>query len=67
MVANTLAKEDEARKIYDQLFEERLMKFYKETVSLKEKELSFDDFVKLVNKQSGKNKILDSLSNLVKF
>lgn len=67
MVANTLAKEEEARRIYDQLFEKRLLSFYKETVSLKEKELSFDEFVKLVNKQSGKNKILDSLSNLVKF
>ncbi len=67
MANNFLSKEEEAQRIYDQVFETKLLSFYKDTVTLKEKEISFDDFVKLANKQSGKNKIFESLSNLVKF
>lgn len=37
----------EAQQIYDMLAEEKLTKYFKETVKLEEKEVSYDDFVKI--------------------
>ncbi len=41
-----LENKDEAQRITDQLFTEKLMQFYKENVKLETKEMSFDEFIK---------------------
>jgi trigger factor len=41
-----LQNNDESRKIFDLILEERLISYLKETVKLKEKTVSYDDFVK---------------------
>ena len=41
-----LENNDESRKIFDQLLEDRLISYLKETVKLNEKKVSYDDFVK---------------------
>ncbi|GAB5539546.1 MAG: trigger factor [Salibacteraceae bacterium] len=64
---NFLQKEEEVRKVYDQLLDEKLMSFYKEAVKLQEKEVSFDEFVKLASTKPGKGKFMDQVSNLLKF
>ncbi|UTW64469.1 trigger factor [bacterium SCSIO 12741] len=64
---NYLEKNEESRRIYEQLMFEKLLKLYKETLNLKTKEVSFDDFVKLATGNAPKKGILDSLSNLVKM
>lgn len=51
---NTIAKQvlenrEEAQRITDQLFSEKLLKFYKNTVKLDEKKVSFDEFLKQMN------------------
>ncbi len=43
-----LENPDEGRRIAEQLFSAKLLKFYKETVKMNEKEVSFDEFLKLV-------------------
>ncbi len=42
---------DEARKIQDMLYENKLQQFFKSYVKLSEKEVSYDDFVKIANKE----------------
>lgn len=64
---NFLQKEEEVRKVYDQLFDERMADFYKNNVKLQEKEVTFDEFVKLASSKSGKGKFMDQVSNLLKF
>lgn len=64
---NYLAKNEESRQIFEQLMQEKLLTMYKETLNLKTKEVSFDDFVKLATGNNAKKGILDSLSNLVKM
>ncbi|MEX2598006.1 MAG: trigger factor [Salibacteraceae bacterium] len=64
---NFLQKEDEVRKTYEQLFDERMNDFYIKTVKLQEKEVTFDEFVKLASSKSGKGKFMDQVSNLLKF
>ena len=44
-----LQNKEEANRIYDMLSEEKLTTFFKETVKLKNKEVSYDDFVKLAS------------------
>lgn len=46
-----LENQEEAQKIYEQLYQEKLKQYYKDTVKLKEKEIDYDDFVKLANKK----------------
>lgn len=65
-VQNFLQNEEQVRNLYDQLLDEKLMKFYKETVKLQEKEVSFDEFVKLASSKPGKGKFMDQISNLLK-
>jgi len=67
MAANILSKEEEAKRVHDQLLDEKLIEFYKSSVSLKNKEISFNDFVKLANKSNKKSSIMEGISNLVKF
>ncbi|MEQ9188175.1 MAG: trigger factor [Cryomorphaceae bacterium] len=64
---NFLQKEEEVRKVYDQLMEEKLSAFYNEIVKLQEKEVTFDEFVKLASNKAGKGKFMDQVSNLLKF
>ena len=44
-----LANQDEARKIYDMLYDEKLNSYVKENASVKEKEVSFDKFVEMAS------------------
>jgi len=64
---NFLQKEEEVRKVYDQLMDERISEYYKNTVKLQEKEVTFDEFVKLASTKAGKGKFMDQVSNLLKF
>lgn len=43
-----LQNQEEAKKLQDQIVSEKLLKFYKDNVKLKEKEVTYDDFVKEV-------------------
>ena len=45
-----LSKQDEARRIYDQKAEEKLMAVIKSTAKVEEKEISSDKFRKLYEK-----------------
>ena len=45
------ANQEEARRVYDQIYGSKLRKLYNETVKIKEKNISYDDFVKLAEKK----------------
>ena len=45
-----LGNQDEVKRLSEQLMSQKLLTFFKENVKLKEKEISFDDFVKEVYK-----------------
>ena len=47
---NVLSNEEEARKIYDSLYDQKVLNFLKDTVKINEKEISYDDFAKLASK-----------------
>lgn len=42
---NTMSKNEEIRKVYEQLFEERLMEMIREKCTINKKSVSFDEFV----------------------
>ncbi len=44
-----LGNQDEARKIYDMLYDEKLIAYVKENASVDDKEVSFDKFVKMAS------------------
>lgn len=46
---NILQNRDEANRIYDMLAEQKLTTFFKETVKLNEKEISYDEFVEMAS------------------
>ncbi len=46
-----LENQEEGQRIADQLFSEKLLQYYKSTVKLDEKKVSFDEFLKLVQKE----------------
>lgn len=48
---NILKNEEERKKIYDQIFDERTLKVYKENFKLTEKSISYDQFVKLASEK----------------
>ena len=48
---NILKNDDERKKISDQLFDERTLVIYKEIFKLKNKSISYDDFVKLASEK----------------
>jgi trigger factor len=48
---NVLGNKEEAQRITEQLFTEKLVKFFKENLKLNEKEVSFDDFIKEATKK----------------
>ncbi len=47
---NVLGNQEEAQRINDQLFQQKLMDFFKNTFKLDEKEVTYEEFVKAVNK-----------------
>ena len=51
IVASILMKEDERKKIYDQLYDQKTLEIYKENFKLIEKAISYDDFVKLASEK----------------
>jgi trigger factor len=42
-----LGNQDEARKVYDMLYDQKLIAYIRENASVKEKEVSFDKFVEM--------------------
>jgi hypothetical protein len=52
IATNILKNEEERKKIYDQVFDERTLTVYKENFKLKEKSISYDDFVKLASEKN---------------
>jgi len=46
-----LQNQEEAKNLYMMMYDTRLMKIYKEEIKLKEKEISYEDFVKLAYEQ----------------
>ena len=49
IAANILKNEEERKKVYDQIFDERTLVVYKENFKLIEKSISYDEFVKLAS------------------
>lgn len=49
-----LQNQDESRRLYEQLYQLKLRDLYNKTVKIKEKEISYDDFVKLAEKKRKK-------------
>ena len=47
---NVLSNEEEARKIYDSLYDQKVLNFLKNTIKVNEKEISYDDFAKIASK-----------------
>ena len=52
IINNILKNEDERKKIYDQIYDQKTLLVYKENFKLKEKNISYDDFVKLASEKS---------------
>ena len=48
---NVLSNQEEARKIYDSLYDQKVLNFLKDTLKITEKEVSYDDFVKIASKE----------------
>lgn len=66
MAARYMENQDEIRKIYDNLFGEKLFEVFKNTFKFKEKEVVFDEFVKLATGKAPKKGILNNLQNVFK-
>lgn len=49
-----LENQEEAKRLYEQLYAAKLREFYNTTAKIKEKEISYDDFVKLAEKKRTK-------------
>lgn len=49
MAMSVLGNEEESKKIYDALYESKVMSYLKDAVKVEEKELSYDDFVKVAS------------------
>jgi trigger factor len=49
IATNIIKNEEERKKVYDQIFDERTLAVYKENFKLTEKSVSYDEFVKLAS------------------
>lgn len=58
-VQNIKSKEEEIKKVYDHLNDEKLLGLFKEKLKLRETALSFDEFVKLVTEKYNTNRPAD--------
>ena len=45
-----LQNKEEANRVYDMLAEQKLMRYFKDTVKLKEKEISYEAFTEMASK-----------------
>lgn len=45
-----LGNSEEAKKIYDQIYDKKLLEFFKSKLKIKDKKISYDDFLKLARK-----------------
>ncbi len=45
-----LSNQDESRKVYDMLYDEKLVEYIRENATVKEKSVSYDEFVEMANK-----------------
>ena len=52
IVDNYMNNKEEVEKIYDKLYEERLTKIFKSSVKIKEKSISYEDFLKLATENN---------------
>jgi trigger factor len=59
-----LKNEEQVRNIYDNLYAEKLLTVVKDTAKLKNKELDFDEFVKLATGEPAKKGIMNNLKSL---
>ena len=50
---NILSNKDETKKIYDMIYDKKVITYLKGTLKLKEKELAYDDFVKFAQETLG--------------
>ncbi len=50
-VKNIASKEEEVKKVYDQLYDQKLLDLFKEKFTLKEQTISYDDFALLVSEK----------------
>ena len=48
---NVLSNQEEANKIYDNLYSQKMMLFFKDTVTIKEKEMSYEKFIEAASKK----------------
>ena len=55
-VKNVAANKDEVKKIYDHLFDQKILELFKEKLKLNEIQINFDDFVKLVTEKYKQDK-----------
>ena len=49
---NALKNEEEARRINDQVYNAKLLSYYKENFKVDEKEVTYDEFIKLVTENA---------------
>jgi trigger factor len=47
---NVLANQEEAKRIFDQLYDVKILEYFKSNIKIKEKKISYDDFLKLAKK-----------------
>jgi len=59
-----LKNEEQVRNIYDNIYAEKLLHVVKETAKLKNKEVDFDEFVKLATGEPPKKGIMNNLKSL---
>ncbi len=52
---SVLQNKEEANKIYDQLFDEKIKEVFKSKLKLNKKEVSYDDFIKIVDEHHKKH------------
>lgn len=63
-VQRAMQDEEQVRQVYRDLVNQALLNAYKETYKLKEKQVDFDEFVKLATGEPAKKGILSNLTNL---
>lgn len=47
---NLLKNSEEAKRVFDQLYDKKLMEFFKNKIKIKDRKISYDDFIKLARK-----------------
>lgn len=67
MVEHQMKNEHEVNETARMLLERKLITYYKNVVKLTEKEVSFDEFVKLANEKSSKTGLISQITNFLKL